>query len=60
MEYIISLKQKTTKNKVEDDRIGGKAASLMRMCNAGFPVPEGYVIPVYAWDNDGLKKEAKE
>ena len=58
MNYIISLNNKTMPNKEILQHVGGKGESLIKMCQAGFPVPEGYVIREDAWDNQGLKKEA--
>ena len=58
MKYIISLNNKTMPNKEILQHVGGKGESLIKMCQAGFPVPEGYVIREDAWDNQGLKKEA--
>ena len=58
MKYIISLNNKTMPNREILQHVGGKGESLIKMCQAGFPVPEGYVICEDAWDNQGLKKEA--
>ena len=60
MKYIISLKDKKMQNQKVLRNAGGKGASLMKMCQAGVLVPEGYVICAYAWENQTLKKEAKE
>lgn len=60
MKYIIHLHQKNRAKKIDFEQLGGKAASLMKMCQAGFPVPEGYVILANAWKDSILKKEAKE
>jgi phosphohistidine swiveling domain-containing protein len=39
---------------------GGKGASLARMFQAGFPVPDGFVIPPQAFVDDALAPEAWE
>lgn len=31
-------------------RVGGKAANLSRLASAGFPIPDGFVVPVEAFD----------
>lgn len=40
-------------------RIGGKASHLAKLLSAGFPVPQGYVVPVAVYENfislNGLK-----
>ena len=38
MEYIVSLTNKRMLKKGASEQLGGKAASLMKMCEAGFPV----------------------
>ena len=60
MEYIIHLNQKKKSAKIDFEQLGGKAASLMKMCRAGFPVPDGYVILASAWKGSVLKEQAKE
>ena len=60
MEYIVCLSDKSMPEGNADERLGGKAASLMKMCEAGFPVPEGFVILADAWDDTGLKEQAKK
>lgn len=60
MEYIIHLRQKKNSFTPDDDLLGGKAASLVKMCKAGFPVPEGYVVMANAWNGTVLREEAKE
>ncbi|MGN0164612.1 MAG: PEP/pyruvate-binding domain-containing protein [Lachnospiraceae bacterium] len=60
MEYIISLNQKKSSVGINPEQIGGKAASLMKMCMAGFPVPEGYVISADGWIGSILKEEAEK
>lgn len=60
MEYIVRLRDKSIPRENADERLGGKAASLMKMCEAGFPVPEGFVILADAWDDTGLKEQAKK
>ena len=32
------------------EKVGGKAANLSRLASAGFPVPEGFVIPVHIFN----------
>lgn len=60
MKYIVRLRDKRMLEGAMDEQLGGKAASLMKMCEAGFPVPEGYVILADAWDGAGLKKRARK
>ncbi|MDD6208905.1 MAG: PEP/pyruvate-binding domain-containing protein [Clostridiales bacterium] len=60
MKYIVSLKDQRMVEQGKDDQLGGKAASLMKMCAAGFPVPGGYVILSDAWDGVVLKKGARK
>jgi len=44
----------------ERDEAGGKGASLARMFQAGFPVPDGFVVLPAAFEGDDLKQEAWE
>ena len=39
-------------------RAGGKGGSLARLSQAGFPVPDGFIILPSAFDEDKLKQEA--
>lgn len=59
MKYIIHLNSKKASEKAEVEQLGGKGASLKKMCEAGFPVPEGYVILANAWNGSVLREEAK-
>ncbi len=60
MKFIIDIKEKKLPQKEDSALLGGKASSLRKMCAAGFPVPEGYVILANAWEDFKLRKEAKE
>lgn len=55
MNFIVNLTQKKI-----PENIGGKGESLMKMCQAGFHVPKGYIICADAWENHILKEKAKE
>ena len=42
----------------EQPAAGGKAASLARLSQAGYPVPDGFVILPSAFDDVNLRPEA--